>query len=58
MTETPTVKELAPRSGRASINLRDLGFVGNVSPMAREEIAAADRRAQRAIQTAHLYWFD
>jgi hypothetical protein len=39
------------------INLRDLGFVGGVSDKARAEIAANERRAQRVLSTAHLYWF-
>ena len=39
------------------INLRDLGFVGRVSDEARAEIEANERRAQRVISTAHLYWF-
>lgn len=39
------------------INLRDLGFVGRVSDEARAEIRANERRAQRVLTTAHLYWF-
>ena len=40
-----------------AVDLRDLGFVGYVSDGARAEIAANERRAQRVISTAHLYWF-
>ncbi len=39
------------------INLRDLGFVGHVSPEARAEIEAAERRAVRVLTTAHRYLF-
>ena len=40
-----------------SLNLRDIGFVGRVSDEARAAIMAAERRAQRVLATAHLYWF-
>ncbi len=39
------------------INLRDLGFVGTVSDEARAQIRANERRAQRVLATANLYWF-
>lgn len=46
------------KRGRA-INLRELcpEWTGRVSDEARAEIEAAERRAYRVIQTAHLYRF-
>lgn len=41
----------------ARLDLRDIGFVYRVSDAARAEIAASERRAQRVLSTAHLYWF-
>jgi hypothetical protein len=48
---------LGARPRRRGIDLRQLGFVGSVSPQARAEIKANERRAVRVLATAHLYWF-
>lgn len=45
------------RPPERSINLRDLGFRFELSEKARAEIAAAERRRWRVLETAHLYWF-
>lgn len=39
------------------IDLRDLGFAYRVSPEARAEIEAAERRSMLVITTSHLYRF-
>lgn len=39
------------------INLRDLGFVGNVSDEARAEIQRNADRANMVLRTADRFWF-
>jgi hypothetical protein len=47
----------APRPAFSSIDLRELGFIGYVSQVVREQIRADELRAQRVISTAHRFLF-
>ena len=60
MAGKPTVRVLTlggVKDDSRRINLKDLGFVGNVSDQARAEILANERRAAMVITTAERFWF-
>lgn len=57
MNELRELQIGGPRKPARRIDLRDFGFVYRVSPEARAEIEANERRAALVISTAHRFWF-